>query len=65
MATARGGGFAVDPKDWLLHSVPEGDAASEEYVDMYWLDATEANGVVYVFGKIPVKVFICIYYKLS
>lgn len=28
----------------------------QEYVNMYWLDATEANGVLYLFGKVQVNV---------
>ena len=40
---------ATDPAQWL-----ETDAATgETYLDMYWLDATEQNGVAYLFGKVP------------
>ena len=27
----------------------------EEYVNIYWLDACETNGVIYLFGKIPIN----------
>lgn len=27
--------------------------AEEEYVNMFWLDACENNGVIYLFGKVP------------
>jgi DNA polymerase alpha subunit A len=57
------GTHAIDPSWWIHKSRPaaaEGEAAGtppaaeEEYVNMYWLDATEANGVLYLFGKVPV-----------
>ena len=28
--------------------------AGEEYMNMFWLDATESNGVIYLFGKVTV-----------
>ena len=51
-----GGAGALDPRSWLRKSVPpEGSSAEgEEYVEMFWFDAAEMNGIVYLFGKIPV-----------
>jgi hypothetical protein len=51
----------VDPRSWLLHAKPteattaEGAAAAqgEDHVNMFWLDAAENNGVLYLFGKLP------------
>lgn len=53
----------IDPKNWLLRR--EADSSSllseeggamepEEYVNMYWLDASESNGLLYIFGKVPI-----------
>jgi DNA polymerase alpha subunit A len=47
----------MDFKSWLRKSTPVeglGDAG-EEYVDMYWLDACENNGIIYLFGKVPLQ----------
>lgn len=53
-------GAAIDPATWLkkkeptLNEMGETINAGYEYVDMFWLDACEINGVLYVFGKVPV-----------
>lgn len=58
-AAAMATGGKVDPRAWLLHAPPaEGagvDDKGEEYVNLFWLDATENNGVLYLFGKLPVN----------
>jgi hypothetical protein len=51
----------VDPRSWLLHAKTSEAAAvegvpaaqGEDYVNMFWLDAAENNGVLYLFGKLP------------
>ena len=63
VSAAVGGNGKVDPRSWLLHHNPAAhsadaatataDAAGEEYVNMFWLDAAENNGVLYLFGKVP------------
>lgn len=48
---------AIDPKAWIKHhTAAEGEDASEnyDYVTMYWFDACETNGVIYLFGKVLV-----------
>ena len=65
-AAAMAAGGKIDPRTWLLHSKPAEDDATatdggaqvdkgEEYVNLFWLDATENNGVLYLFGKLPVN----------
>lgn len=50
---------SIDPKSWLLNeSVPKDSPVGtigQEYVSMFWIDAVEKNGVVYVFGKLPIN----------
>lgn len=60
-ASASGGmssGSTIDSKCWMLEEeetpMDASTAASSPYVNMFWLDATEVNGVIYLFGKIPV-----------
>eukprot|EP01031_Cornospumella_fuschlensis_P037557 gene37557-45616_t len=48
------GGQKIDSKSWLLETPAEGNQPAEQYVRMYWLDATELNGVIYLFGRVPV-----------
>lgn len=48
------GGQKIDSKSWLLETPAEDNEPSEQYVRMYWLDATELNGVIYLFGRVPV-----------
>eukprot|EP01036_Dinobryon_divergens_P035626 gene35626-46208_t len=47
----------MDSKSWLRRSAPvEGSSSEgEEFVDMYWLDACENNGIIYLFGKVPLQ----------
>ena len=33
----------------------EGEGEVEEFMYMYWLDACENNGVIYLFGKVSVR----------
>ena len=55
-------GRAVDQSVWLQkRDVPqekvEGEellTVEEEYMSMYWLDASENNGIIYLFGKVDV-----------
>lgn len=70
MAPASSASHSLDASWWILKSdkssdtdaVPTDVAPStpatalegEEFVNMYWIDATEANGVLYLFGKVPV-----------
>lgn len=59
-AAAMATSLKIDPRSWLLHSKPAEDSATdgdkgEEYVNLFWLDATENNGVIYLFGKLPVN----------
>jgi DNA polymerase alpha subunit A len=52
-------GSSIPPSTWLQSSVvtnpesAEGAPQTEEFVHMYWLDACESQGVIYIFGKIP------------
>ena len=48
-------GIKVDPKSWLLYTKPNDNEPAEEYVNMYWLDASENNGLLYLFGKVPIN----------
>jgi DNA polymerase alpha subunit A len=43
--------LAVDPSWWLASDSTSG----EEYVPMFWTDATEVSGVVYLFGRVAVS----------
>ena len=53
--TLSGTATTIDPSSWLHHTSPTEDGQpSEEYVPMFWTDATEAAGVVYLFGKVAV-----------
>jgi DNA polymerase alpha subunit A len=49
---------SIDPKSWLLYEPAPEDAPKgtigQDYVAMFWIDAVEKNGVVYVFGKLPI-----------
>lgn len=49
-ALTSGSTLNVDPTCWL-----EKDNNGEEYVPMFWTDAAELSGVVYLFGKIVVN----------
>lgn len=42
--------LAIDPSWWLSSD----QASGEEYVPMFWTDATEVSGVVYLFGRVAV-----------
>lgn len=54
----------IDPAYWIQHSgaqagakvtSPDVTSAPEnEFVNMFWTDATESNGVIYLFGRVPV-----------
>lgn len=39
----------VDPAFWIQKE------GSEEFVEMFWLDASEHNGVIYLFGKVAIN----------
>lgn len=69
MAPASAASHSLDAAWWILKSgqgsevnaTPQDASGSahrildgEEYVNMYWIDATESNGVLYLFGKVPV-----------
>jgi DNA polymerase alpha subunit A len=41
---------AIDPSWWLKK-----DDEGENYLNMFWIDATEIQGDIYLFGKIPVQ----------
>ena len=43
----------LDPKSWLQRTAAE-EGPGEEFVDMYWLDACENSGLIYLFGKVAV-----------
>jgi DNA polymerase alpha subunit A len=44
---------AIDPKLWLKKSAAsESCPEAEEYFEMFWTDASENNGVIYLFGKV-------------
>eukprot|EP00981_Chlorochromonas_danica_P004507 scaffold911_cov162-Ochromonas_danica.AAC.10 len=49
--TATEVGQKIDPKSWIQDNETEG---GDSYVKMFWMDATEINGVVYLFGRVPV-----------
>lgn len=42
---------AIDPAQWLGKDAESGDT----YLDLYWMDAWEQNGAVYLFGKVAVQ----------
>lgn len=43
------------PEQWLSRrTINEETGEEEEYVRMYWLDAVEHNGLVYLFGRVPI-----------
>ena len=44
----------INPSLWLQHADAEGDEPEEDFLHMYWLDATEVRGVVYLFGKVAI-----------
>jgi DNA polymerase alpha subunit A len=48
--SAGGPSLNIDPSWWLEKNVTSG----EEYVPMFWTDATEVSGVVYLFGRLVV-----------
>ncbi|KAJ1425666.1 ribonuclease H-like domain-containing protein [Ochromonadaceae sp. CCMP2298] len=70
-AASGSGFGKIDPRSWLQYKAAvtteagaeagvEGEAEGEgekgeEYVNMFWLDAAENNGVLYLFGKIAVN----------
>lgn len=39
--------------DMAVDGATAAAAQGEEYVNMFWLDAAENNGIVYLFGKVP------------
>jgi DNA polymerase alpha subunit A len=58
-SSGSGDSSNLDPKSWLLKSPGGADAngdplPTEEYINMYWLDACEQQGIIYLFGKVPV-----------
>ena len=56
-SSTGGSSSTLDPALWIRQEVATdttgADAAQppSEYVHMYWMDATEINGVIYLFGK--------------
>jgi DNA polymerase alpha subunit A len=55
--SSESSGNKIDPKTWIRHStVGEGEQneTGEDYVDMFYIDACENNGLIYVFGRIPI-----------
>jgi len=45
----------IDTSAWLKTTEAKEDGTpGEEYVDFYYIDASEVKGVVYLFGKIPI-----------
>jgi len=42
---------AIDTAQWLGKDAESGDS----YLDLYWMDAWEQNGAVYLFGKVAVQ----------
>ena len=56
---ASSSGKSIEQSLWIhkreVLSKTEGEAATqEEYMSMYWLDACENNGIIYLFGKVDV-----------
>jgi DNA polymerase alpha subunit A len=52
-------GKSIEQSLWIhkreVPSKTEGEAATqEEFMSMYWLDACENNGIIYLFGKVDV-----------
>lgn len=47
-------GNRVDSKQYLLQETNDSGEIND-YVNMYWLDAVENNGLIYMFGRIPVS----------
>ena len=48
-------GNKIDPKSWIRQNTPSADGEpSDDFVDMFYLDAFENNGVIYVFGRVPI-----------
>jgi DNA polymerase alpha subunit A len=62
-ATATGGQASatldtstIDPTWWLKTAEPvEGQEQGERYLNMFWTDATEVAGSIYLFGRVPVQ----------
>ena len=51
---------AIDPKLWLQRTPASVDAdgkevPGEDYLNMFWIDIHESNGVIYLFGKVELK----------
>ena len=45
----------IDTNLWLQKEVvtkESGESITEEFLHMYWMDATEMNGIIYLFGKV-------------
>eukprot|EP01038_Epipyxis_sp_PR26KG_P011762 gene11762-15739_t len=59
MAGNGGGSYnnKIDPKQWMQYTQSEaGDDTNDgSFMNMYWTDAAENNGLVYLFGKIAVN----------
>lgn len=43
----------IDPQQWIS-SRTNAEGANETYLRMYWIDAVENNGLIYLFGRVPV-----------
>ena len=47
------GNTPIDPALWLRRQMKDENHIEEfEYINMYWTDASELNGIVYLFGKV-------------
>lgn len=68
LSSIASGACKIDPKLWLKNKTPaaltDGESQSaevgtlsqdEEYMNMYWTDATENNGLIYLFGKVLIE----------
>ena len=45
----------LDTSTWLRTRESEGEGAEgEKYMNMFWLDASESNGIIYLVGKVPI-----------
>ncbi len=45
----------IDPAWWLKTTEAKEGEAEEKYVNMFWTDATEVSGNIYLFGKVAVN----------
>jgi len=54
-AASHGSASAIDAKHWVQKETvtnEAGEVTTQEYLNMWWMDATEIHGTIYLFGKV-------------